>query len=104
MTRTQRMCVALAVIAVLALTACAAGPNNVADVSAPHIAGFWLGLWHGVISPITFIVSLFTNEVSVYDVHNNGNWYDAGFMLGVAIAFSSAGRAGAATNPRRRSN
>src|SRR6266536_2459798 len=101
MTGKHRMYVAMAVVGVLALTACAAGPNNVAEVNAPHIAGFWLGLWHGVISPITFIVSLFTSDVSVYDVHNNGNWYDAGFMLGVATAFSGAGRAGA---PRRRSN
>jgi hypothetical protein len=104
MTRKHQIYLALAVVGVLALTACAAGPNNVAEVDAPRIAGFWLGLWHGVISPITFIVSLFTSDVSVYDVHNNGNWYDAGFMLGVATAFSSAGRAGAATTPRRRPN
>ena len=82
----------------LALSACAAGPN---EAQADQGAGFWLGLWHGLISPITFIVSLFTSEVSVYEVHNNGNWYDAGFMLGVACAFSGAGRAQAAV-PRRR--
>jgi hypothetical protein len=102
MTRKQGIYLALSVAAVLALTACAAGPNNVAEVDAPRIAGFWLGLWHGVISPVTFIVSLFTSHVSVYDVHNNGNWYDTGFILGVATAFSGAGRAGAAS-PRRRS-
>ena len=102
MTTKHRIFVALAIAGVLALTACAAGPNNLAEVDAPRIAGFWLGLWHGVISPITFIVSLFTSEVSVYEVHNNGNWYDAGFMLGVATAFSSAGRAGTANAPRRR--
>jgi hypothetical protein len=48
-----------------------------------------LGLWQGLISPITFIVSLFTTKVNIYEVHNNGNWYDFGFMLGVAAAFSS---------------
>ena len=101
MTTKQRIYVVLAIAGVLALTACAAGPNNVAQIDAPRIAGFWLGLWHGAISPITFIVSLFTGDVSVYDVHNNGNWYDAGFMLGVAMAFSSAGRAGASSGRRR---
>lgn len=100
MDRKRRIYFTLAIVGLLILAACAAGPNNVAEIDAPRIAGFWLGLWHGVISPITFIVSLFTDKVSVYDVHNNGNWYDAGFMLGVAAAFSSAGRAGGAT-PRR---
>jgi len=70
------------VAAVLVLVSCAAGPNNVAQVSAPHIAGFWLGLWHGLISPVTFLVSLFTSNVNIYDVHNNGNWYNFGFILG----------------------
>ncbi len=87
-------------VALAVLTACAAGVNDAAETGTSQ-AGFWLGLWHGLISPITFIVSLFTREVSVYEVHNNGNWYDAGFMLGVACAFSGAGRAQAAV-PRRR--
>jgi hypothetical protein len=103
MTKKHRIQLTLAVIGILVLAACAAGPNNVAEVDAPRIAGFWLGLWHGLISPITFIVSLFTNDVSVYEVHNNGNWYDTGFIFGVATAFSGAGRAGAATTPRRKS-
>ena len=94
MTTKHRIFVALAVGAVLVLTACAAGPNNVAAIDAPRIAGFWLGLWHGAISPVTFVISLFTSHVSVYDVHNNGNWYDTGFMLGIATAFSSLGRSG----------
>ncbi|TDU83843.1 hypothetical protein EV138_6307 [Kribbella voronezhensis] len=102
MTTRHRIFLVLAVAGLLVVTACAAGPNNVAQIDAPRIAGFWLGLWHGAISPITFIVSLFTDDVSIYDVHNNGNWYDSGFILGVAIAFSSAGRAGAA--PRRRTS
>jgi hypothetical protein len=40
-----------------------------------------------LISPITFIVSLFTTKVNIYEVQNNCNWYDFGFMLGVACAF-----------------
>ena len=79
----------------LILTACAAGPNELVDTS-PDPAGFWLGLWQGLISPITFIVSLFTANVNIYEVQNNGNWYDFGFMLGVACAFGSGGWAGTA--------
>jgi hypothetical protein len=88
----------------LILTSCAAGPNDLA--SGPGAAGFWLGLWQGLISPITFIVSLFNDNVNIYEVHNNGNWYDFGFMLGVACALGSGGGAGAsgARRTRKRSS
>jgi hypothetical protein len=85
--------------ALLVLSACAAGPN---EAQADQGAGFWLGLWHGLISPITFVVSLFTETVNVYEVQNNGNWYDFGFMLGVMCAFSGGGAGGAATTRRKR--
>ena len=82
--------VALLVVALmLTATACAAGSNEVAG--APHTAGFWLGLWHGVILPITFIVSLFNDRVGVYEVHNNGHWYDFGFVLGIVLISSGGG-------------
>jgi hypothetical protein len=87
----------------LLLAACAPGPNNVAYVSAPHIAGFWQGLWQGAISPITFLISLFNDSVNIYDVHNNGNWYNFGFMLGVSVAFSGAARSGYAASSRTQS-
>jgi hypothetical protein len=77
------------------LVGCAAGPNPQL-VAVPEAAGFWLGLWHGLILPVTFVVSLFTDAVSVYEVRNSGGWYDFGFVAGVAVAFSgpvSSGRA-----------
>jgi hypothetical protein len=40
--------------------------------------------------------------VNVYEVQNNGNWYDLGFMLGVASAFSSGGWASTARQRRAR--
>jgi len=83
MTALRRTAPALAVVAlVLALGGCAAGVNAAAD---PGGAGFWPGLWHGIILPITFIVSLFTDTVNIYEVDNNGNWYDFGFVLGLAL-------------------
>ena len=51
------------------------------------MAGFWLGVWHGIIAPLTFIISLFTESVTLYEVHNNGAWYDFGFVLGAGILF-----------------
>jgi len=95
MTRSRVALVALLLVSGIALSACAAGPNNVAQVNAPHIAGFWLGLWHGIICPVTFVISLFNDNLNIYDVHNNGNWYNFGFVLGVSAVFGGASRASA---------
>ena len=94
---------ALIVAAVLVLAACAAGPNTVAQANPPDAAGFWLGLWQGFISPITFVISLFNNDVNIYEVENNGNWYNFGFMLGVAIVFSGPAGSGSRVSKRSRS-
>ena len=81
----ETLVVLLLVLAVL--TACAPGPNSFVDKPSEdgRIAGFWRGLWHGIISPVTFIISLFTRTVQFYEVHNNGNWYNFGFVLGAGI-------------------
>ena len=67
-------------------------------------AGFWLGLWQGLISPITFLISLFNNNVNIYEVNNNGNWYNFGFMLGVAFVFSGPAGSSRAVPRRARSS
>ena len=72
-----------ALFAMLALSACAA--TQASDAVAPHAPGFLLGLWHGFIFPVAWIVSLFTNHVAVYAVPNNGGWYDFGYFLGVVV-------------------
>lgn len=77
-------------VVVLVLGACAAGANPTLDTPVPgegSPAGFWLGLWQGFILPVTFVVSLFTDTVSVYEVHNSGNWYDFGYVLGISAVF-----------------
>ncbi|MFD1507526.1 hypothetical protein FE374_12975 [Georgenia yuyongxinii] len=74
--------VGLVAAGLLLLGACAAGLNP--EVS-PRGYGFWWGLWQGIILPITFLVSLFTDTVNIYEVDNNGNWYDFGFVLGLAF-------------------
>ncbi len=74
----------------LLLTACAAGGNPM-EGQGHDQAGFWLGLWQGLIVPITFIVSLFNDHVSIYEVHNDGNWYDFGFVLGLTFPYGAAG-------------
>ena len=79
----------------LLLAGCAAGPNALVGSADDEgrLAGFWLGIWHGVIAPVTFVISLFSERVHLYEVHNNGGWYNFGFMIGLWI--SVAGPAGA---------
>ena len=73
-------------------SACTAGSNSLANVetTAGDVAGFWLGLWHGFIVLFTFIASLFKDNVGVYEVHNNGGWYNFGFLMGMMMFFSGS--------------
>jgi len=103
MSRRHATYAVLTVAAVLVLAACAAGPNPIAQANQPDAAGFWLGLWQGLISPITFLISLFNHDVNVYEVNNNGNWYDFGFMLGIAMVFSGPASSGRTASRRTRS-
>ena len=82
------------------LAACAPGANDVAASGAGEPAGFWLGMWHGIITPVTFVISLFNDNVNIYEVHNNGNLYNFGFVLGLSVVFGSGSRA---STPARRS-
>jgi hypothetical protein len=87
--RASTMWLFLLLVGTLLLAGCAAGPNataNTPDVDGT-VAGFWRGLWHGLICPFTFVISLFADAVHIYEVHNNGGWYNFGFLLGVATIF-----------------
>lgn len=74
----------------------AAGPNELENSANEkgEIAGFWRGLWHGLIAPFAFLTSLFKENVGVYEVHNNGKWYNFGFILGLMIVFGGNSGAG----------
>ena len=100
--RREVAAVAVLGLLVVLVAACTAGPNAAAG-QGPNDAGFWLGLWHGLIAPITFLVSLFNHSVGIYEVHNNGGWYNFGFLIGVSIFFSGsgAGAGGRARSSRR---
>ena len=57
------------------------------------IYGFWHGLWHGCISLITFIISLFDEDVSMYALNNNGGWYNFGFLIGIIAIYGGGSKA-----------
>ena len=83
----------LVVLVFLSLSGCA-GTNTVEMQPRDNgnLAGFWSGLWHGLISPISFIGSLLDPDIEMYDVHNNGGWYNLGFALGAGILLGAARR------------
>jgi len=71
-------------IIALILISCTAGPNELVKEKDKDgdIAGFFMGFWHGLICIFTLIISIFTDKVNIYEVHNIGFWYDLGFLLG----------------------
>ena len=68
-----------------------AGPNSSYQVPGAEPAGFWAGLWHGLICPITFLVSLVSPGVRIYEQNNVGRLYDFGFLIGASAALGGGG-------------
>ena len=92
-----------AVMCVVLLSGCAASRNpneNSPRESTEKPAGFWLGLWHGMIILFTFIVSLFKSSVGIYEVHNTGWSYNLGFLFGVLVIYG--GGSGGASHVKSR--
>jgi hypothetical protein len=69
---------------VVILTGCVPGDGTNTD---GHPAGFFWGVWHGWIAPISLIIGIFNHHIRVYEIHNTGWWYDLGFYLAVASGF-----------------
>lgn len=75
-------------IIVVIVTSCAPGSENF----SVEPAGFFMGLWHGFISLFTFIISLFSDGVQIYEANNNGGWYNFGFILGISIFYGGSSK------------
>jgi hypothetical protein len=68
-----------------------AGPNSKYKLLNAQPAGFWAGLWHGLIAPITFIICIFNPDVRIYETNNRGRLYDLGFIMGVSSSIGGSG-------------
>lgn len=68
---------------ILLISACANPEAIESCVEVSNQKGFLFGLLHGFLAPVTFLISLFSEDVAMYAVNNNGGWYDFGFLLGI---------------------
>lgn len=76
---------------ILFVFASCAEVQHVEACQTGHTYGFLGGLWHGIIAPASFVISLFSDHVAVWAVNNNGGWYTFGFLLGVgSLGFGSS--------------
>ncbi|HWY34510.1 MAG TPA: hypothetical protein VNX68_07680 [Nitrosopumilaceae archaeon] len=78
----------LTVILLILVSALMTGCANVSHIKeclpeAEHTYGFFGGLWHGLVAPLSFFGELFSDNIAVYAHNNNGAWYDFGFLIGV---------------------
>jgi hypothetical protein len=52
-------------------------------------AGFFFGIWHGWIAPLSLILGIFDSSIRVYEPVNTGWWYDFGFYIAIIGGFGS---------------
>lgn len=83
---------------ILVLASCAAGHSQ---FTANDPAGFWYGLWHGIIAVIALVIHIFNDGVMVYEVNNTGGWYDFGFLLGVICIWGGGSSANCKSYSRK---
>ncbi len=70
--------------AVVVLAGCLPGHSRY-TVESP--AGFFWGVWHGWVAPVSLIAGLFVENVRLYETTNTGWWYDFGFYIAIISGF-----------------
>lgn len=91
--KTLKLSIVFILVCTILLTNCAPGNERWnQNINPGKKAGFWAGLWHGMILIITFVVSLFTKEVGIYEVNNTGWPYNLGFILGLCFTIGAPWR------------
>jgi hypothetical protein len=76
--------ICLLLLVMFVFCGCVPGDGN---ADAENTAGFFWGIWHGWLAPISLIISLFNRNIRIYEVYNSGWWYDFGFYMAVISGF-----------------
>ena len=74
----------LILISALVLAGCVPGDGKNTEANP---AGFFWGIWHGWVAPVSLIISLFNSKIRVYEVANSGWWYDFGYYIAIVGGF-----------------
>lgn len=74
----------LAVLLLASLVSCVPGDGKHTEDKP---AGFFFGVWHGWIAPISLIWGIFDKDIRLYEVNNSGWAYDLGFYLAILGGF-----------------
>lgn len=84
MKRRYFLMMAMLIMLMSLLTGCIPGDgsNNTQDP-----AGFFMGVWHGWIAPISLIIGAFNHDIRLYETYNSGWWYDFGYYIAIISGF-----------------
>ena len=77
----------LSIVVILILftvTGCVPGDGKYTSTDP---AGFFSGIWHGWVAPISLVLGLFNKYIRVYEIINTGWWYDFGFYIAIISGF-----------------
>lgn len=75
----SRLLTLAALAALVFLSACATRPMG--HHSDPALVR---GFIDGLLAPISFVLSLFSDTIRMYAFPNIGRWYDLGFLMGLS--------------------
>ena len=84
MTRKYWIFIGLTALGLILLVSCVPGGGS---YGPDDKAGFFSGIWHGWLAPLTLIIGIFDSHVRIYETFNTGWWYDFGFYVAVISEF-----------------
>ena len=65
---------------------CFAGALHAVFAGWLRAAGFFTGIWHGWIAPVSLVLSLF-GDYQIYEANNTGFFYNLGFYMAIISGF-----------------
>lgn len=76
--------ISLVMVLLVTMAGCVPGDGT---YTAQNPAGFFWGVWHGWVAPISLIIGLFNKNIRIYELNNTGWIYDLGFYVAVISGF-----------------
>jgi len=74
----------LLLASLLLLTACLPGDGSYTTADP---AGFFWGIWHGWIAPVSLLLMVFRDQSTIFEIYNTGLGYNFGFYIAIISGF-----------------